>query len=94
MIEGAVGTWSTGRVVAPIREKMRAEPLTRRGGEKTSGDDLISVDIIEIENHRASDERRKRFHAQTSVRASTMRPVTAAAAAVSGLARKVLPPAP
>ena len=66
--------------------------------EEARRDDLIGVDVVGAEHDGARGERGERAHRDTSVtgalRTSVTRPVTAAAAAVSGEARNVRPPLP
>src|SRR4029077_17386717 len=58
-------------------------------------DDLVRVHVLDGEDDGLRGEGANGFHDQpTIVRASVILPVTAAAAAVSGLARNVRPPAP
>src|SRR5437867_10833136 len=71
-------------------------PSAPRGSlQETGRDHLVGVDVVGRPHHRRRGELRDALHGYPSTsRASAMRPVTAAAAAVSGLARHVRPPAP
>src|SRR5688572_8861534 len=81
-------------VESPIGEEMRAEPGANSGREKASRDDLVGIDVVEQKQRGTRGESCERFHDHISVRASVIWPATAAAAAVSGLARNVRPPTP
>src|SRR5438552_3411017 len=75
--------------------KRPAEPAARGALEEARGDDLVRVDVVEPEGHAAAGEDAEGIHGYLiSSRASVTRPVTAAAAAVRGLARSVRPPGP
>src|SRR5207237_425101 len=108
IIEREIASRLSLAVEAPVGKEMRAEAHARRGREKARRDDLVRVDVIEQQERCARGQPDEWFcdhimeslspltshRSPSSVRASVIRPVTAAAAAVSGLARNVRPPAP
>src|SRR5581483_833798 len=80
----------------PVAEKELIHASLIGDLEEARGHNDVRIHVIVRQGHHAAGERCKRFHAipQSNVRTSVMRPVTAAAAAVNGLARKVRPPLP
>src|SRR5436190_21905502 len=76
---------------------MRAESATLDRFEEARRDDLVRVDVRRGQHHARRSERREwldRRLRHERARTSAMAPVTAVAAAVSGLARNVRPPFP
>ena len=80
------------RVLAPVVKQLLVEPELGGRLQEARGDDLVGVDIVDRQLHRAAFEIRKRNH--NRVLTSVTTPVIALAAAVRGLARKVRPPLP
>src|SRR5258708_31752525 len=93
MVQDEIGAWPARGVVAPVGEQVLAEAGLGRPLEEPRGDDLVRVDVVDGQDHRARSDLTHRFH-QSSSLASAIRPATAAAAAVRGLARKVRLPGP
>ena len=82
-------------LVAPVAEKVVAEEALLAGGslQKSGGDNLVGVHILDGKWHTgAGYDVELLFH--NSSRGSVITPVTAAAAAVSGLASMVREPGP
>src|SRR3977135_1067914 len=76
---------------------MLSEPTTRDCLEKPRRNDLVGIDVRRGKHHAPRSERDEGFHhsaGHESVLTSAIAPVTAVAAAVSGLARNVRPPLP
>src|SRR6185436_19227043 len=81
--------------VAPVVEQILAETLFRRGREKARRNDLVGVDVVVRQHDSSRANVFDRFHRQpTRSRGSVIAPLTAAAAAVSGLASTVRAPVP
>src|SRR5262249_36017485 len=80
-----------GRVVPPIVEELGAQAVFRNSLQKPRRDYLVCVDVIDRQHHGPGLEILE-FH--SSVLTSVITPVIAVAAAVSGLAKNVRPPAP
>src|ERR1039458_3190288 len=80
------------RSVTPVVEKLVAEPFLGSGLQEPRGNDLVGIDVVDGQRNHAALEILERLH--SSVLTSVTTPVKARAAAVSGLARKVRPPAP
>ena len=86
-------------VVTPIAEQIVAESLFVSRFQEAGGDDLVGIDILQREGHTcAGDDIEFLFHLSLffyiNVLGSVITPVIAAAAAVSGLARRVREPGP
>src|SRR3990172_6373545 len=82
-------------VAPPVGEEVGPEAFLGGGGEKARGDDLVGVHVVDGKDHRLRGDAFDRIHGYSiKVRASVIFPVTAAAAAVKGLARIVRPPFP
>src|SRR6185436_7530643 len=97
LVEDEVGPGLAAGVVAPVGEELLAEAGLGGDLEEAGRDDLVGVDVVDREQDGLRREGADGFHGDypfTRVRASVTWPVTAAAAAVRGLARKVRPPAP
>ena len=82
--------------VAPVGEQVPPEPGLSGDFQEARRDDDVRVDVVDRQDDVARCDGADRFHAHFPIisRASAMVPATALAAAVSGLARKVRPPAP
>src|SRR5690606_1665872 len=95
-VEDEVGPGIALVVVAPVLEQVRSQTGPGGGLQEARGDDLIGVDIVDRQHHGAASDRPNGIHwvYLSSSRGSVTLPVTAAAAAVRGLARSVRPPAP
>src|SRR5688500_16799511 len=96
-IERKVGTRLAVRVQTPISKEIRAEPITLDRFQKARRNDLVGIHIRGWDYHARRGKRSERLHLtgrHERVRTSAMAPVTAVAAAVSGLARNVRPPFP
>src|SRR5262249_11717798 len=70
-----------------------AQPLLGGRGEEARGNDLVRVDVARGDHHRLRADAAHRVH-QSISRGSVMRPRTALAAAVNGLASNVRAPTP
>src|SRR5262249_38615722 len=94
-VEHEVGLLLPVGAEAPVAEQVLAQAVLAGGLEEAGRDDLVGVDVLDRQHDGARAEGLDRcdFH-QSISRASVILPVTAAAAAVSGLARNVRPPAP
>src|SRR4030095_16698582 len=95
-IEREVGLRRAVRVVAPVCESLSAQAFFRGRSQKARGDDLVRVDIRVRQDSRARGKAADRLHGYDlrNSRGSEMRPATAAAAAVRGLASNVRAPLP
>src|SRR6185503_18893101 len=94
-VQRELGARRSVRGVTPVREQPLAETRARRPLQEPRGDDLVRVDVVHGQDDGAAGEDAEGLHGYLiSSRASVTRPVTAAAAAVSGLARRVRPPGP
>ena len=81
--------------VAPIGEESLAQARACGALQEARGDDLVRIDVVHGQDDGAAGEDAEGIHLYLiSSRASVTRPVTAAAAAVRGLARSVRPPGP
>src|SRR5207248_4803106 len=100
LVQGKRGVRRSVGVIAPVVEYGAAEAGAFDRLEEARGNDLIGVDIVDREDHVCRRKRVKwaRWHQRlpsaNSGRGSAMAPATADAAAVSGLASSVRPPAP
>src|ERR1700761_954806 len=81
------------RVIAPISEQLPAESLLGGGGQEARRNDLIGVDVARGDDHGLRMYTPQRLHHSIS-RGSATVPLTALAAAVSGLASRVRAPMP
>ena len=94
-IERELRTRRSVGVVAAIGEEALAEAAARGALQEARGDDLVGVDVVHGKDDGAAGEDAEGLHRYLiSSRASVTRPVTAAAAAVRGLASRVRPPGP
>src|SRR5581483_7238416 len=95
-IKNEIGIWFPCSVVAPIAKQPISQSFLRGCLQKACGDDLVGVDIVDRERCDPAGKRFELIHERSynNVRTSVTTPVTALAAAVKGLARKVLPPFP
>src|SRR5690606_30664400 len=95
-LQNEVGLLLAFGVVAPIGEQMPSQPLARGGGEEPRGDDLIRVDVVVRQHDGPRPDLLDRLHGAhlRNSRGSATAPLTADAAAVSGLARIVRAPVP
>src|SRR6266581_638533 len=82
--------------VAPVGEQMPAQPRLPGDLQEARRNDDVRVDVVDRQDDVARRDGADWLHAHSGIisRASAIRPATALAAAVSGLARKVRPPAP
>src|SRR5262249_7160664 len=76
------------RVVSPVVEKLIAQAFLGNRFQKSCGNDLIGVDVVD------RNDNGSRFEFHRRVLTSVTTPVIALAAAVNGLARNVRPPLP
>ena len=91
-LSGNSGRGDAVRVVAPVGEEALAQARARGALQETRGDDLVGVDVVQGKDDGAAGEDAEGLHRYLiSSRASVTRPVTAAAAAVRGLASRVRP---
>src|SRR3984893_1429773 len=89
-VEREPGPRASLLVEPPVGEQRLAEALAGDALEEAGGDDLIGVDVGLRQDHGLRRERLERLAPSfTTSRGSAMAPRPAAAAAVSGLARKV-----
>src|SRR6188474_1356227 len=96
LIEREVGLRRAVRVVAPVCECLSAQAFFCGRSKKARRDDLVRVDIRVRQDSSPRGEGADRLHGYDlrNSRGSEMRPATAAAAAVSGLASNVRAPLP
>src|SRR5271165_5501412 len=80
-------------LIAPVEEELIAESFFRDGLQESRRNDLVRADVIHWKRNQTAFERCEFLH-YSNVLTSVTTPVTALAAAVSGLARKVRPPLP
>src|SRR5450432_4112364 len=73
-------------------EELLVEPHLRRRLQKSRGNHLVRVDVVERHRNQAAFKRSKRLH--MILRTSLTTPESALAAAVRGEARNVRPPLP
>src|SRR5580658_1568900 len=90
-VQWEIGLGSSVGLVAPVAEQSLAHALFGDGLQITGRDDLIGIDIIGRDHDRFALDGLE-FHSRVLTSVTT--PVTADAAAVSGLARNVRPPLP
>ena len=84
-------------VQPPVGKEMRAEAAAIDCLEKARRNDLVGIHVFSGQHDAARCERSEWLHhlrAHERLRTSAIAPVTAVAAAVSGLARNVRPPLP
>src|SRR6202008_4387262 len=82
-------------IEAPVGEEGPAQTLLLGDLQEPGGDDLVGIHVVAVQHHGPRADHADGIDAhRSSSRASVMRPVTAAAAAVRGLARNVRPPLP
>src|SRR5579863_1902091 len=93
IVESKLRIWRAVCPVAPIGEQLRPQADLGGGGEKPGRNDLIRVDVARRDRHGLGMNASHRLHYSIS-RGSVMRPRTALAAAVYGLANRVLAPTP
>src|SRR5579872_2175572 len=93
MVQREIGLRMTLGIVAPVVEELIPEAVLRNRLQEARRNDLVGVDVVDRQQHHAAVERCKFRHCG-KVLTSVTTPVTALAAAVSGLARNVRPPLP
>ena len=94
LIEDEVGVGRAVGQVAPVGEQLLAQALLGGGGQESRRDDLIGVDVGERQRPRFASGRLRSGCITRNSRGSVIRPRTALAAAVSGLASRVRAPTP
>src|SRR5262249_41662873 len=94
-VERKTGPRAALFVIAPPGEETFPQSRLVSSFEKARRDDLIRIDVFLCHHDDRRHQPAERIHSHlVSSRGSAMRPAMAAAAAVSGLARKVRPPGP
>src|SRR5260370_22777256 len=92
-VQNEIGLWAALGVVAPIVEQLVAQSFLRNCFQESRRDDLVGIDVIDCDCDQPAFKWCKSLHCISSLTSVTT-PVTAAAAAVRGLARNVRPPLP
>ena len=92
LVEDEIGLGMAFGVVAPVVEELLVEALLGRGFQEARGNNLVGIDVVDGQRHDAAFEIGEGLHRRVLTSVTT--PVSALAAAVSGLARKVRPPLP